>query len=350
MLSGKRFGLAVCVVQALSVMAISPAPSRAADPQPVRLQDAGPTINSFLELYARAFGLFEKEGVKLVMNPPIYNASAIVQTIVTGQADIGFGGGAGIIPAIAQGRPLKAFAVITEGLDLNVSLSKAAAEKLAQKGITPKSPFKDRLQALRGLKLAAPATGSTTYQGIQYELKKNGIDPAKDLTIQPLADMAAIIAVVRQGAVDGAMGTFGGANGQVEADGGIRFISFDAEDPAVRTVPLYVLTASDDYLRANTENVRRVARAFQQAKVAVRRGLTAEELETVKKQFFPDMSPATYQSLIKNTIPLLTGGMAATKEQFDTLIAINNVSLDVPVKLTFDQVFDNRIADSIDRK
>jgi NitT/TauT family transport system substrate-binding protein len=324
--------------------------ANAADLETVRLQDFGVNVISMPEFYARTFGLFEKQGVNVVSNAPIFNTAGIMQTVITGQADIGYTGATTMVPAVAQGRDIISVANIAQGMEMKLSLTKAAAEKLAQKGITPNSPFKDRLLALHGLRLCAPATGSTTYQGIQYELKKNGVDAAKDVIIQPIADMASQIAAMRQGAVDGMFGTFGSGIGNVEADGAVRFISFEQEDAVLPMVPWNVLVVSKQYLKTHGDAVRRTVAAFYQAKLAIRRGLTADELDTVKKKFFPDMNPDTYKTIYGRSIQQLTGGLVATKAQFDTLVDINNVGLDAPVKVNFNQVFDNHIAEQVEKQ
>ena len=49
-------------------------------------------------------------------------------------------------------------------------------------------------------------------------------------------------------------------------------------------------------------------------------------------------------------MPLLLGPLAATREQFDVLLGLVNAVADVPAKVTFEQVFDTRIAESVERK
>ncbi len=348
-----RIAVTFCflVGAAAGLLPVPVAAQQAQKPIALRWQDFGPIINSLPALLARTEGLYDKAGLSVTLNPPIFNASQIVSVVLQGQAEIGYTGSTSMIPVVQQRRPAKIIAVIASGFETRIALTPKALDALAKKGITPNSPFKDRVAALRGLTIAAPASGSTTDLGFRYSLKKNGIEPARDLTIQPLPTSAAIMAVLRQGTVDGMVGSYASGVGQANVEGfGRTFIEFDKEDARLANAPYHILVASDDYVKANPEAVRRVLQAFQAAKNMIRRGLTADELGRVKKQFYPDMDPATYKNLVDNTLAMLTGPMAATREQLEVLLDLNNAVAETPVKLTMEQLFDTRIAESVEKK
>lgn len=322
----------------------------AAKPIVVRLQDFGTGINTLGALLARADGLYEKSGIDMKINPPIFNAGAIANVVIQGQADIGFGGPAAIISLIQQKRPVKIIGVVSQAFDAQVALSNATLAALAKKGVTPASPLMERMSALRGLRLAAPASGSTTDQVVRYAFKQFGLDPSRDVVLQPLPDLASILGAFRQGAVDGLVGTRVSGPTQVMADksGGV-LVAFEKEDKGLQVVPQQVLFATEEYIKNNPEAIRRVLSAHMEAKNILRKGITQAQRDKIKEQFFRDMAPATFNSLADSTIPNLIGPMAATPAQLDVLLAIHNATADSPVKLTFDQVFDTRIAASLEK-
>jgi NitT/TauT family transport system substrate-binding protein len=323
---------------------LAPSGLLAQEAMAVRIQDFGVNLVSLPLLYGKAFDLFATAGVTLKDVPPIFSTAGIMQSVMNNQADIGYTGATAIVPAVAQGRNLKIVAVVATGMELKLSLTKAAADRLAAKGITANSPFKERLQALKGLRLSAPATGSSTYQGVQYQMKKNGLDAARDVTIQPMPDMAAQIASMRQGAVDGIFGTIGSGVGQAEADGAVRFIAFEREDPSLQTIPWNVLIATDSFIKEKPQAVRGVVKAFAEAKKAINAGLKPEEIDAIKKRFFPDMPQATFDTIYRGVLPLMKGSLVGTAEQLQTLTDINNSTADMPSRASFEQVFDNRFA------
>ena len=81
-----------------------------------------------------------------------------------------------------------------------------------------------------------------------------------------------------------------------------------------------------------------------------RKGITQAQRDRVKEQFFRDMAPTTYNTLLDCTISILIGPMAATQAQLDILLAIHNLAADTPAKLSYGPVFDTRIAESIEKK
>lgn len=341
----------LAVVAALIGVVAAPMPSFAQGKITVRQQDFGTGINTISQLLVRTEGLADKHGVDLKVLPPIFNAAGIANVVMQGQADIGFGGATAIISLVQQKRPVKIIAIIGQTFEAEIALTNAALATLAKKGVTPESPFKDRLNAIKGMKFAAPASGSSTDQVIRYAFKQFGIDPNRDVIMQPLPDLASIIAATRQGVVDGLMGTHGSGPLQSESDKfGRIFITFQTEDKGLDVAPQHVLFATDDYIKSNGEAIRRYLAAHLEAKNMVRKGLTAEQRGRIKDQFFKDMAPATFNSLVDSVTYINKGPLAATQAQLDVLLAINNLASTTPVKLSFNEVFDNRFADAVEKK
>lgn len=317
----------------------------------VRVQDFGNGINTITALLVRAEGLAEKNGIDLKVNPPIFNAAGIANVVMQGQADIGFGGATAIISLIQQKRPVKIIAIIGQTFEAEIALTNAALATLAKKGITPESPFKDRVAGLKGLKFAAPSVGSSTDQVIRYAFKQFGIDPARDVVMQPLPDLASIIGATRQGAVDGLMGTHGSGPLQLDTDkSGRIFIEFQKEDKGLQVAPQHVLFATEDYIKNNGDTIRRFLTAHLEAKNIVRKGITQAQRDKVKEQFFRDMAPATFNSLLDSVVYITKGPMTAFQGQLDVLLDIHNLAASTPVKLSFNEVFDNRFAEAVEKK
>ena len=319
-------------------------------PLKLRLQGVGATVATLPDLYARVFKIYEKHGLDVEHLAPIYNANGAMQSVIQGSADVTYGGGSSVIAALNQGRPIKLFGTVIQGFELKVSLAKGGLEKAAKAGATPASPIKDRAAAMKGMRIAAPASGSSSDLLLRYSFKKWGLDPVRDLVIQPMSDIPAMLAAVRQGAVDGLAGTAATANARAESEGvATRYIAFEEEDPVLRSWPPYALLASDDFLKKNMETARRLLMVFHEVKQAIRRGLTAEEIAAVKKVFFPDMADKTLADGLAISLPLLKTKLEPTHEQFDALILTNNAVQEVPAKFTFEQAFYTSLAAEIDK-
>lgn len=347
----KSFKLRGLVATVSLFMAAAAAMPALAQKTVVRVQDFGPGINTIGALLVRADSLADKQGIDLKVLPPIFNAAGIANVVMQGQADIGFGGATAIISLIQQKRPVKIIAVIAQTFEAEIALTNAALATLAKRGITPESPLKDRLAALKGLKLAGPSAGSSTDQVIRYAFKQFGVDANRDVIMQPLPDLASIIGAARQGVVDGLMGTHGSGPVQMEADkSGRIFIAFQKEDKGLQVAPQHVLFATDDYIKNNGDTIRRFLAAHLEAKNMLRKGITQAQRDKVKEQFFRDMAPATYNGLLDSVIYITLAPMTAFQAQLDVLLAIHNLAADTPVKLSFNEVFDNRFAEAVEKK
>jgi len=351
-----RHGLKRRILFAVSCLALAHTlvgarPALAADDKPIkiRLQTVGANASTIPDLYARVFHLYEKAGIDPEFLPPIYNANAAMQMLVQGSADVTYSGGSSIIQAVQQGRRVKVIATVMEGLEQKISLTKSGMDKIAKLGVTPGSDIKDRVSAMRGFRLAAPATGSSSDLVLRYSLKRYGIDANKDLVIQPMSDLTTIMAAVRQGVVDGVAGTAATANARAEAEGvATRYIAFEEDDPLLRAYPTYVLATSDEFLSKNPESVRRLLTVFSNAKRAIRRGLTPEEIAAIKKEFFPDMTDAALAYGLGISLPLLEAPLEPKQMSFDALITTNNAVADVPASIKYDQAFAPALASEVD--
>jgi NitT/TauT family transport system substrate-binding protein len=325
-------------------------PALAQAPVKLKLQTIGANASTIPDLYARTQDLYRKHGLDVEFLPPIFNANGAMQMVVQGAADVTYSGGSSIVQVVQQGRRIKAFGVVMQGLELKVSMTKPGLEKAEKAGATPSSPLAARVNAMKGMRIGAPATGSSSDLIFRYSLKRFGLDPNKDLAIQPMTDMTAIMAAVRQGAVDGIAGTSTTANARAEAEGSAtRYIAFEEDDPLLRAYPTYILAASDEFIQKNPEAVKRLLAVFADAKKAIRRGLTPEEIAAIKKQFFPDMADQALAYSLNLSLPLLKGPLTPTPVVHEALIKTNNAVADVPATVTFEQAFVTAAAAEADK-
>lgn len=349
--TGLRAALIATTALAMASLAATPGAAQDAAPIKIRIQTVGANAATIPDLYARAYGLYKKAGLDAEFLPPIYNAGGAMQMVVQGAADVTYSGGSSVVQVAQQGRKVKVVGVVLQGLDLKVSLTRPGMDKAARVNVTPASPIAERVNALKGMRIGAPATGSSSDLVFRYSLKKYGLEPSRDVTVQPMSDIASMVAASRQGAVDGVAGAAATANARVEAEGiATRFIAFEEFDELLRLYPTYALTTSDDFLAKNPEAIRRLLTVFAEAKKAIRRGLTAEEIATVKKQFFPDMADSALAYALDIAIPALKGPLEPKSIHLESLLKTNNAVADVPATLTFEQVFAPALAAEADKK
>lgn len=331
------------------VLAVAPGLATAQEMIPLRLQTVGANASTFPDLYARSFGLYEKHGLEIEFLPPIFNAAGALQMVIQGDADVSYSGTSGAMLAAQQGRDVQAFGVVLEGLVIPVSLTPSGMEKLAAAGVTGDSSFEEKIEALKGMVIATAATGSTVHALLRYSLMKYGINPETEVTIQPINNLQATFAVLRQNAVDGVVGTASSTVAPAEAEGlTTRLLSFDDNDELLRAYPVYGLMASSGYIAENPEALRRLLSAFAEAKAAIRRGITDEELAKVHADHVPDMDIETLKAGLASSFPLLQGPMEPREINFNALLETANATAESPITLTYEELMAPALAAEVD--
>lgn len=334
------------------LVGLAPAVAPAAeDLIPLKLQTIGANASTFPDYYARAFGLYEKNGLDVEFLPPIYNAAGALQMVIQGAADVSYSGSSAALLADQQGRDIKIFGVVLEGYQVAVSLTESGMEKLQAAGVTMDSSFEDKIHALKGMTIASAATGSSTHMMMRYSLLKYGMDPEADVVIQPLKDFQTTVAALRQGVVDAVVGTASSINVPLESDGlATRLLSFEENDPLLRAYPTYGLMAQTDYLTENPEAARRLAMVFAESKAAIRRGITDEEIQKVHDEYLPDMAIETYKNALKVSFQLTQGPMAPAQINYDALVNTANAVAETPITVTYEQLINPTIAVAVDEE
>ncbi len=78
------------------------------------------------------------------------------------------------------------------------------ADVAKQRGLSLDQPLKQRLEAMKGLRLGITTPGATSDMFMRYLFRSNGMNPDRDLQIVPLGGVSEQIAAMQAGRVDGA--------------------------------------------------------------------------------------------------------------------------------------------------
>jgi NitT/TauT family transport system substrate-binding protein len=318
----------------------------AKDPIKVKFLPATESLAVLTQLQAIAKDYFKQEGVDLEYLGVLANAAQAAQTVVTGAADIAGTGSTGALTTISGNRDVVSVALISKEPTTLLTLTNKTIAELAKKGVTPKSPIKDRIAALKGLTIALPAPGSSTDIVIRTTMNEYGVDPNKDVTIQPVNDGPGLVAVARQGRVDGyAFSPPDSVIGVAEGWGSV-WVSYPAGDvPAFKGMPLTDIVTSRKYLTDNPEAVRRVLKALWRASEDIKNDPEGVR-KTVKDRWFKDLDPKVYDASFDAVLPGFQRGLVPEKPGFETLLKTFNVGRPAPVSLTFDEVYDTKLVEA----
>jgi NitT/TauT family transport system substrate-binding protein len=202
-----------------------------------------------------------------------------------------------IVNVVAQGQKVIAVAGLQNGNAIQVVVTKNVLEK---KGVTPDSPLAQRIEALRGLKIAVTTPGSSTDQTLKYLLAQGKIDPAKGLDIINLNNPPAMLAALQRGQIDGFVHAPPNTTKAVQSHGGVALIDM-IDTPATKGALFHVLAVKEDWAKANQETVLAVLRGFwkmQQFMASDRAGA-----EAMSAKIYSQTEPALFKSAFDAMYP-----------------------------------------------
>jgi len=267
------------------------APANTAPPAPVKARISQPLdALSLASVYvARANGYFADEGLE----PEIVTFSGggpDVQALIAGDVDFDVTAATFLISAYQEGNPLLGVVSILNRAVVNGIMHKDVAQA---KGITPTTPLRDKLAALRGLTIGVSRPGSLTFQMGTYFIQQAGLTPGSDASVLAVGGGSAMLAALEQRKVDVIMNSPPEPEEAIRQGFGVMFINNSAgEDPALADFLQQVVLVRPDYARDNPDMVRRMVRVMVRANRWINEH-SAEEFAAVLQPFFSQMPSET---------------------------------------------------------
>ncbi len=216
-------------------------------------------------------GFFKEEGLNIELTTG-QGADKVMTAVLSGQSDIGFAGPEASIYVYNEGREnyTQVFAQLTQR-DGSFLVSKEKTNKFSW-------------QDLKGKVVIPGRKGGVPYMTLEYVLKKNGIDPQKDLVLDDSISF------------DLMAGAFAGGNAEYvtlfeptasmteKAGAGYVVASVGAE---AGEIPYTAYFTSKDYIEKNPNIIQGFTNAIYKGQKWVQ-SHTAKEIAEVIASFFPD--------------------------------------------------------------
>jgi len=133
-------------------------------------------------------GLFAKEGLddQIILIP---SATQLAQVTVAGDVDIASLGGGPVMAAVLSGADLKII-----GNNVNKMIFSLHAK-----------PEVKSIEELRGKRIGVSRFGSSSDVSARYALRKNNLDPQKDVVLMQLGSMSNMFGALKSGAIEASM-------------------------------------------------------------------------------------------------------------------------------------------------
>ena len=276
-------------------------------------------------------GYFEEEGLDLTLVTG-FGADKVLTALISGEADIGFMGAEASIYACQEGAtdPAVNFAQLTQ----------RAGNFLVAREEMPDFKWED----LKGKKVLGGRKGGMPEMVFEYILKKNGIDPQKDLTIDQSIDFGSTAAAFSGGQADYTI-EFEPSATALEAENSGYVVASLGVDSGY--VPYTAYSAKTSYLNANPNIIQKFTNALQKGMDFVQ-SHTPEEIAKVIAPQFKETDLATITTIVSRYYEQDTwkSDLIFNEESFNLLQDILESAGELEKRVDYEQLITTEFAKS----
>lgn len=249
--------------------------------KPVVLNEVAHSIFYAPQYAAIELGYFEEEGLDLTLVNGA-GADKVMTALISGDADIGFMGSEASIYVYQQG---------SDDYAVNFAqLTQRAGNFLVGREVDDDFAWSD----LKGKKVLGGRAGGMPQMVFEYILKKNGIDPKTDLTIDQSINFGLTAAAFTSNDADYTVEFEPFATGLEKEGNGYVIASLGVDSGYV---PYTAYSAKKSYLEKNPDTIQKFTNAIQKGLEYVN-SHSAEEIAKVIQPQFKETDTATIAAIV----------------------------------------------------
>lgn len=330
----KRLVLAACAAAVLSVSA------SAAFAQKHKMRYAYGSISlSYLPIYlAEDLGYMKEAGVEAEVSVIQGGSGPAAAAAISENIDFFVGLLFSAAPAIEKGQPLIGFATTLNQYGSTIVVSKEVSDKYQ---LTKATPIAERLQSLKGLRIASLAPNSSSDLLIRYVAKRQGWNPDTDMQLVPIGG-APMLAAFEQKRIDAFVFSSPMADVAVKKFGGNMIVNLAAgEYEPLANMPYIMLVANSNWLNKNKEAAAAVVGAIWKGMDFAH--ANPEKSKQILRKRFPSIDQDTFDASFNSSLAATPKSPIITTEMAARAIEFTNVASRAPVKVTPQQIITEEI-------
>lgn len=248
----------------------------------------------FPVLVAKELGYFREEGIDVSITRVDGGAKAMA-AVMGGDAQIILAVPSSVFQARARGADVVSFGAVFSQIGSNFVMSKDWA---AKHEVTEKTPYPEKLRALKGAVIGVNTAGSGADQVVRYLAKEAKLDPDRDLTISALGTGDVMTAALSRGVIQGFLQGSPVGENAVQSHGAIMFVNtVQGEVPALNGFLYMASVAKESWLKTHAELAVRYTRAVQKALDTIRDpAQTGKARDVIHQVYHPKIDKALFDS------------------------------------------------------
>jgi NitT/TauT family transport system substrate-binding protein len=295
-----------------------------------------------LHYVSEAGGLYAQEGYDLD-SVNVSSGPRQVASIMGGSADVAPLGLQLVVTATQRGGNIIAVCAGYNILPMSILLSNDAISKA---GITDGMSTDEKVRRMKGLRIGITTPGSGTDDMVRAVLRARGMNPDRDITIQPLVTAETMLASLERGSSDGFCFTSPIPEYAISKGWGkIILEPLNGDVPEAANVPYIIMATSPDVIKNKRPQLVAMVRCWTKAMDIVRDN--PREASALVRRYFPDMDDAIYNAAFEKYRKGVPTSPMVVNDQLEKLLKFMQISKGTPMNATLADVFHPGIAEEV---
>ncbi len=328
----KFFSLSLTLFLIASIFFTGCSTTQSGELKTVKVSEVAHSVFYAPQYAAIANGFFEQEGITIdLVNGN--GADKVMASILSGDIDIGFCGPEAPI-------------YISQSEENDYPVIFAQVTKRDGSFIVGREEDEDfDFSALKGSYIIGGRKGGVPQMTLEYVLRKNGIDPNEDLTVDTAVQFPAMAGTFVGGLGD-YVTLFEPAALEVESGGNGYVLASVGEESG--EVPYTAYTARKSYIEENPETIQGFTNAVDKGLKWVNESSSEEVAEAIK-DFFPDVTVEDLTKIVQRykDIDAWMTHPAMTEDSFERLQDIMALAGELDKRVDFEMLVDNSFANNV---
>lgn len=277
-------------------------------------------------------GYFADEGIDIELSNG-QGADKVMAAVLSNNIDIGFAGPEAAIYVYNEGKEdfTQVFAQMTQ------------RDGSFLVGREPDPAF--TWEKLRGTTVLSGRKGGVPYMALEYAIRKNGLDPAKDVTLDNSIQFALMAGAFTSGTGD-YVTIFEPTASMMEQEGKGYIVASVGEETG--EIPYTAYFAKKSYIEKNKDLIERFTRAVYRGQQWVA-AHSAQEIAEVVAPSFPDTSVELLTTVVQRykDIDAWNPNPVMKEESFDLLQKVMTEAGELSKSAPYDQIVNNTFAQKV---
>lgn len=322
----------VVVIGVASIYFIFEGPKKESEMKTISVNEVTRSVFYAPQYIAIANGFFEEENIKIELTTG-QGADKVMTAVLANQCDIGFAGPEASIYVYNEGKEdyTQVFAQMTQK-DGSFLVSKEDTDHFSWEDLKGKTVIPGR-------------KGGVPYMTLEYVLRKNGIDPQKDLTLDDSIKFDLMAGAFTGG--DAEYVTLFEPTASMTEDAGKGYVVASVGE-AAGEIPYTAYFAKKSYIEENKDVIEGFTRAIYKGEVWVKEHTSREIAEKIQ-EFFPDTSIESLEKSIQSykDIDAWCDTPILKRESFELLQKVMEEAGELKEKAPYDKIVNNSFAEKV---